>query len=64
MRWEWSWKAYEQRKLLISCKKQQVDMPITEALHSVLFEGIHPKEAVDLLMHRTKKHELDDYKSY
>ncbi|SES33865.1 NAD(P)H-dependent glycerol-3-phosphate dehydrogenase [Psychrobacillus sp. OK032] len=45
-------------------KKQQVDMPITEALHSVLFEGIHPKEAVDILMHRTKKHELDDYKSF
>ncbi|WP_144511328.1 NAD(P)H-dependent glycerol-3-phosphate dehydrogenase [Bacillus sp. FJAT-22090] len=45
-------------------KKQQVDMPITEALYSVLFEGIHPKEAVDILMHRTKKHELDDYKSF
>ncbi|MFJ5772314.1 NAD(P)H-dependent glycerol-3-phosphate dehydrogenase [Psychrobacillus sp. NPDC093180] len=45
-------------------KEQQVDMPITEALYSVLFEGIHPKEAVDILMHRTKKHELDDYKSF
>ncbi|TQR19784.1 NAD(P)H-dependent glycerol-3-phosphate dehydrogenase [Psychrobacillus vulpis] len=45
-------------------KKQQVDMPITEALHGVLFEGVHPKEAVDTLMHRTKKHELDDFKSF
>lgn len=45
-------------------KKQQVDMPITEALYSVLFEGGQPKEAVDILMHRTKKHELEDYKTF
>ena len=45
-------------------KKQQVDMPITEALYSVLFENIKPKEAVDILMHRTKKHELEDYKTF
>ena len=45
-------------------KKQQVDMPITEALYSVLFEHIKPKEAVDILMHRTKKHELEDYKTF
>ena len=30
-------------------QKQQVDMPITEALYSVLFENISPKEAVDIL---------------
>lgn len=45
-------------------QKQQVDMPITEALYSVLFEQVHPKEAVDALMHRTKKHELEDYKTF
>lgn len=45
-------------------KKKQVDMPITEALYSVLFENIKPKEAVDILMHRTKKHELEDYKTF
>lgn len=45
-------------------QKQQVDMPITEALYSVLFENISPKEAVDILMHRTKKHELEDYKTF
>lgn len=45
-------------------QKQQVDMPITEALYSVLFENISPKEAVDKLMHRTKKHELEDYKTF
>ncbi|WP_277585449.1 NAD(P)H-dependent glycerol-3-phosphate dehydrogenase [Psychrobacillus antarcticus] len=44
--------------------KQQVDMPITEALYSVLFEQVNPKEAVDILMHRTKKHELEDYKTF
>lgn len=45
-------------------QKQQVDMPITEALYSVLFEQVHPKEAVDALMDRTKKHELEDYKTF
>lgn len=44
--------------------KQQVDMPITEALYSVLFEQVNPKEAVDILMHRTKKNELEDYKTF
>ncbi|MBD7945179.1 NAD(P)H-dependent glycerol-3-phosphate dehydrogenase [Psychrobacillus sp. Sa2BUA9] len=44
--------------------KQEVDMPITAALHSVLFENVHPKEAVDSLMHRTKKNELEDYKTF
>ncbi|MET0961035.1 MAG: NAD(P)H-dependent glycerol-3-phosphate dehydrogenase [Psychrobacillus psychrotolerans] len=44
--------------------KQQVDMPITKALYSVLFEQVNPKEAVDILMHRTKKHELEDYKTF
>ncbi len=45
-------------------EKQQVDMPITQALYGVLFEGVHPKEAVDTLMHRTKKSELEDYKTF
>lgn len=45
-------------------KKQQVDMPITEALYSVLFENKNPKDAVDVLMIRTKKHELEDYKTF
>ena len=44
--------------------KQQVDMPITKALYSVLFEQVNAKEAVDILMHRTKKHELEDYKTF
>ncbi|WP_391121700.1 NAD(P)H-dependent glycerol-3-phosphate dehydrogenase [Psychrobacillus sp. L3] len=45
-------------------QKQQVSMPITEALYSVLFEHVNPKEAVDTLMIRTKKHELEDYKTF
>jgi glycerol-3-phosphate dehydrogenase (NAD(P)+) len=45
-------------------QKQQVSMPITEALYSVLFENVNPKEAVDNLMMRTKKHELEDYKTF
>ncbi len=44
--------------------KQEVDMPITQALYAVLFEQVDPKEAVDSLMHRTKKNELEDYKTF
>ncbi|WP_213423185.1 NAD(P)H-dependent glycerol-3-phosphate dehydrogenase [Bhargavaea massiliensis] len=37
-----------------------VPMPITEALYAVLFEGEKPRDMVDLLMGRTKKHETED----
>ncbi len=39
--------------------KLHVDMPITAALHAVLFDGIHPKEAAEELMGRVKKHEVE-----
>lgn len=41
-------------------KKYDVPMPITEALYQVLFEGQQPKEAVDQLMLRMKKHEMEE----
>lgn len=41
-------------------KEYDVNMPITNALHSVLFEGVSAKEAVDTLMGRTKTSELED----
>lgn len=34
-----------------------VEMPITEAVHKILFEGIQPEEAVYELMTRSAKHE-------
>lgn len=37
-----------------------VPMPITEALYAVLLEGEKPRDMVDLLMGRTKKHETED----
>jgi glycerol-3-phosphate dehydrogenase (NAD(P)+) len=40
--------------------KYQVKMPITDALFHVLFKGLNPKEAVDNLMGRLKKHEMED----
>nr|WP_156129619.1 NAD(P)H-dependent glycerol-3-phosphate dehydrogenase [Jeotgalibacillus malaysiensis] len=40
--------------------KYNVSMPITSALYHVLFEGVHPKEAVDQLMARVKTHEMED----
>lgn len=40
--------------------KYEVTMPLTEALYTVLFEGALPKEAVDQLMNRMKKQEVED----
>ncbi|WP_172369410.1 NAD(P)H-dependent glycerol-3-phosphate dehydrogenase [Sporosarcina jiandibaonis] len=40
--------------------KYDVSMPLTEALYSVLFEDVPPKEAVDQLMNRMKKQEVED----
>lgn len=41
--------------------RYDVSMPLTEALYAVLFENVPPKEAVDKLMNRTKKHEIEDF---
>jgi len=40
--------------------KYGVSMPLTEALYSVLFDNVPPKEAVDQLMSRMKKQEIED----
>ena len=37
-----------------------IDMPITEAIYSVLYQGANPNEAVLELMTRTKKHEMEE----
>lgn len=37
-----------------------VSMPLTEALYSVLFDNVPPKVAVDQLMSRMKKQEVED----
>ncbi|MHC8516543.1 NAD(P)H-dependent glycerol-3-phosphate dehydrogenase [Sporosarcina sp. ITBMC105] len=41
-------------------EKYDVSMPLTQALYAVLFESVHPKEAVDQLMNRMKKQETED----
>ncbi|MET3575128.1 NAD(P)H-dependent glycerol-3-phosphate dehydrogenase [Bhargavaea ullalensis] len=41
-------------------ESRDVPMPITQALYSVLFEGEEPRRAVDSLMGRLKKHEIED----
>lgn len=41
-------------------ERYDVAMPISSALYNVLFEGQAPKEAVDTLMARMKKREIDD----
>jgi glycerol-3-phosphate dehydrogenase (NAD(P)+) len=42
----------------------EVPMPITSALYSVLFEQVDPKTAVDQLMERVKKQEMEDLFEY
>lgn len=42
----------------------EVPMPITSALYAVLFEQVDPKSAVDQLMDRVKKHEMEDLFEY
>ncbi|MCY8130236.1 glycerol-3-phosphate dehydrogenase, partial [Bacillus spizizenii] len=41
-------------------KKYDVKMPITEALHQVLFNGQKVETAVESLMARGKTHEMED----
>jgi glycerol-3-phosphate dehydrogenase (NAD(P)+) len=41
-------------------KKYEVNMPITEALYDVLFNGEEVKKAVDLLMNRSKTNEMEE----
>jgi glycerol-3-phosphate dehydrogenase (NAD(P)+) len=41
-------------------QKYGVDMPITNALYGVLFEGKNPKDGVDVLMGRTRTKEMED----
>jgi glycerol-3-phosphate dehydrogenase (NAD(P)+) len=38
-------------------RKYRVDMPITTAVHAVLFEGVDPIEAIGQLMAREQKAE-------
>lgn len=39
------------------CKKYNVEMPIVEKVYEVLYNGLSPKEAVDILMTREQKSE-------
>ncbi|KAB2338333.1 NAD(P)H-dependent glycerol-3-phosphate dehydrogenase [Cytobacillus depressus] len=41
-------------------EKYEVSMPITDVLYDVLFNDVNAKEAVDVLMARGKKNEMDD----
>lgn len=40
-------------------QRHGVEMPITEQLYQVLFEGLKPQEAVNLLMNRMGRHEME-----
>lgn len=42
----------------VLAQKMKIEMPITTAIYQVLFDGKHPKVAVDELMDRDKKDEI------
>jgi len=44
------------------CKKIGVEMPISHAVYSVLYEDLSPKDAVFQLMTRDLKDEMDDFR--
>lgn len=44
----------------ILAQERGVDMPITQAIHQVLFEGKSPKAAVEDLMTRRRIHEMEE----
>ncbi|MBM7552454.1 NAD(P)H-dependent glycerol-3-phosphate dehydrogenase [Thalassobacillus pellis] len=41
-------------------KEQSVEMPITDGIYRILFEGAKPKDVVDELMTRGRRHEMED----
>lgn len=48
------------RAALKLARKLNVEMPITEQMHKVLFEGLSPRTAVANLMSRGRKHEVEE----
>ena len=53
--------AYTVKSAYALKKKYQLDMPITTELYKVLYEDKNAREAVNHLMTRQRKHELDEY---
>lgn len=51
--------VYSAKAALQLSKKYQVELPIIEQVCAVLFEGASPKDAVDSLMGRERKSEID-----
>ncbi|MCT2537395.1 NAD(P)H-dependent glycerol-3-phosphate dehydrogenase [Aquibacillus koreensis] len=41
-------------------ENKNIDMPITTGLYRILFEGAKPKDVVDQLMTRMRRHEMED----
>jgi glycerol-3-phosphate dehydrogenase (NAD(P)+) len=40
--------------------RHNVEMPITEQMHRVLYQSVCPKEAVTELMSRSRTHEVEE----
>jgi len=47
----------------VLARRHGVEMPITDQLHAVLFDGLSPDKAVGLLMGRVKTHEIEEVAS-
>jgi glycerol-3-phosphate dehydrogenase (NAD(P)+) len=48
------------RVLFHLAEEYRVDMPITRACYNILFNQIPPIQAVEELMSRSKKHEIEE----
>ncbi len=53
--------AYTVKAAYVLMKKHGLEMPITNELYQVLYENKNAREAVNHLMTRQRKHELDEY---
>ena len=49
--------AYTCRSALQLAHKHGIDVPITEAIYSIIYERVNPKEAVEALLNRSVKQE-------
>jgi glycerol-3-phosphate dehydrogenase (NAD(P)+) len=45
------------RSVMVLAQRHAVEMPITAAVHAILFEGLEPREAIERLMRRERKAE-------
>lgn len=51
---------YAARSAYELAEKMKVEMPITREAYAILYEGRDPRQAMQMLMTREKRHEFED----